>query len=200
MPLTAEQVYNDLNGEEAREILVVRLADLLNSIPEFRRNISITRARMKLSVVVDVHGRTPPKFEVNDNFTISVRNPGEAPLDIEVTHELSAEINSDTTTEKGQPPDQIREEHGLPVMEPRRGPMGMEDIPVVREDGRRYAAFVTQDYGPARFRSGMEGPVVGTIRNTHGGSGVVSPDMSRLTDSSYREDNKIEVPPELMEG
>ncbi len=191
MPLSAEQVYNDLNGSDCKEILLVRFADLLNQVREFQPHLTLPRVRMSLSIHLEVFGRTPPSLDITDDLVIRMRDPGL--IGEELTHtevELDAEINSDTTTPGGQPPDQIREEHGLPIMTPTKGPFGTEDVPVVREDRIKYAAFVTQDYGPMRGRTGAETPVVGgeVISQKNAGAGPeVSPDLSRVKDPGYQD-------------
>lgn len=193
MPLSAEQVYNDLNGSDVKQILLTRFADLINQVGEFQPHLTLPRTRMILSIHLDVWGRTPPTIDITDDLIIRMRDQNQLSLPgIEQTaHDLQAEINSDTTTPTGQPPDQIREEHGLPIMTPQKGPFGIEDVPVVREDRMKYAAFVTQDYGPARSRTGQESPVVGgdviAVKNGGGGRTDVSPDFSRVSNLGYQD-------------
>lgn len=146
MPLAPEMVYNDLNGEEVKEILLTRFADLLNKVPDFQRHLIIPRVKMRLNVQLEVHGRNPPSFTITDDLTIRMRAGETQDLEPEL-FDLTAEVNADSGDPSGQPPDQVREEHGLPVMEPRKGPFGIEDHPVVHEDGIKYARFVTQDRG-----------------------------------------------------
>jgi hypothetical protein len=188
MPLTSEQIYNELSGEDVKEILMVRFADLLNRQPEFQRHLTLPRVKMSLNIQLEVHGRNPPEFAITDEFTVRMKDEGGAvPLpDLE----LSAQINANTDDPTGQAPDQIREEHGLPVMEPRRGPMGtIEDVPVVREERIKYAFNVTQDYGPMRSRQGNEGPIVGAevigSKNGGGGRAEVSPDFTRVRNPNH---------------
>lgn len=185
MPLSAEQIYNDLSGEDVKQVLLTRFADLLSQVGEFQRHLTLPRVRMNLLVHLEVSGRTPPSFDIKDDLVVRMREvpplqPGQEETNVNL--DLEAEINSDTTTPGGQPPDQIREEHGIPVMEPVKGAFGYQDKPVVRE-GVRYASFVEQDYGPARQRTGQEGPIVGgpTIgeKNSHGqGGGPIQPDFA----------------------
>ncbi len=186
MPLPSEQIYNDLTGEECREILIRRFADLLSLNPDLRPNLTLSRVRLTLVVHVEVHGRTPPSFDIVDELTISTsRNLHKPVLDIpgsdhvDSTRTLASEINSDSLDPEGQPPDQIRIEHGLPTVQPTRSPMGfIEDAMTPAPPGEiKYAAWIPQDYGPARSRTGAEGPVVGIPdKNTHAGSdGGVAP-------------------------
>lgn len=194
MPLSAEQVYNDLNGEEVKEILLIRFADLLNAQPEFKRHITLTRVRMMLTVTLDIAGRTPPTLSLDDDLVVRMRD--ESPVagadDYEDTRQLEAAINADTTTTDGQPPDLVREEHGIPVMEPKRTPMGHQDVPVTRGEPK-YAFHVTQDYGPARTRTGAEGPIIGgeaiTTKNA-GGRPDVNVDFGKVRDPNYLDKKK----------
>lgn len=196
MPLSAEQVYNELNGEEVKEILFTRLADLLNRVPEFRRHLTLPRVRMTLSIHLDIVGRNPPTLEYTDDLVVRMRDaeytPGEenSPDYAEpetIAHDLTANVIADTTIENGQPPDLIREEHGLPILEPQRGAFGIEDVPIVRP-GVRYAAFIKQDYGPARGRTGAEGPMVGGEVIAVKGQGkpdVSANPMEKVKDPNY---------------
>lgn len=182
MPLSSEQVYNDLNGSDCKEILLTRFADLLNSVQELSHNITLPRVRMSLSINLEVFGRTPSEFTITDSLTIRAQNVQYTP-ELQITKELEAVINSDVRN-GGQAPDQIREEHGVPIMVPTKGSFGVEDVPTVREDRIKYASFVTQDYGPMRGRTGQEAPLFGEVisqKNTGGGRPDVSPDMSRLS-------------------
>ncbi|HEX6825886.1 MAG TPA: hypothetical protein VF077_06150 [Nitrospiraceae bacterium] len=138
MPLSAEQVYNDLDGEEVKEILIQRFTDLLSQIPDMQRHITMPRVSMKLTVELDVWGRTPNALQIQDEFTIRMKG--------------EASVNSNPLL-GGFPADQIRDQHQLPVMEPVRTPLGIQDQPTVRtpapfkEGGRVYAARVTLDRG-----------------------------------------------------
>lgn len=198
MPLAPEMVYNDLNGEEVKEILLTRFADLLVQVPEFKRHLTLNRVRMKLTVNFEVFGRTPPQFALSDDLIVRTRDETaqnrEFPPFLAGNNEIftqnrsfSAEINSDTS-KGGQPPDQVREEHGIPVQTVQKGPVSMEDAPVVRQEGIKYAFFATQDYGPMRNRTGNEQPILGDVisaKNTHGGRSEVGPDFTQVKDPNY---------------
>jgi hypothetical protein len=140
MPLAAEQVYNDLTGEEAKEILVTRFADLLSQYPYFKRHITLPRVQMTLSVHLDLWGCTPPTTDINDEVVIRTR---EVPAEVEQLSSADAQVEIDS---RNTPPDQVRTEHGMPIMTPTRTPDGIQDVPVVREGGK-YAKFVVQDRG-----------------------------------------------------
>lgn len=168
MPLPSELVYNSLNGEEIKQILCTRFLDVLNQIADFRAFHTFPRVRMEMTIRLEVAGRTPPNFRVNDDVVVRMNPATLPPLsklqeEKELVLEEVVTVNADDM-EDGDPPDQIREDHTLPVMTPRRGSGGfMEDTPVFAKTVGRYnyAAFVEQDYGPARVRNGSEGPVVG---------------------------------------
>jgi hypothetical protein len=187
MPLSAEQVFNELTGEDVKEILMIRFADLLNSVNEFQRHLTLPRVQMSINIHMEVVGRNPPTIDIDDEFVVRMKDQGG--VSASVTHELSAEISTNTDFPNGQPPDQVREEHGLPIMVPKRGPFGIEDVPEVRTERIKYAFNVTQDYGPQRARTGQEAPVVGAevIGNKNGGGGraEVSPDFTRVKSSNY---------------
>ncbi len=182
-------VYNDLDGESVREILLIRCADLLNQVKEFNRHTTLPRVKMKIAISLEIHGCIPPSREIGDELVVRMREQDSLGEVIATT--LSAEIDSDPSSPSGLHPDQIREEHGLPVMEPKKGPFGnIEDSPVVREDRIKYAFNVTQDYGPARFRTGSEGPIVGgevIATKNSGAAPDLPPDRSRLKDPNYRD-------------
>lgn len=172
MPLPSELVYNSLNGEEIKKILCARFIDVLNQIPDFKRFTTFPRVRMEMNIRLEVAGRTPPNFRVADDVVVRMNPSATPPLHPTQTEE---ELEMDTTVnvnaddmDGGDPPDQIREDHTLPIMTPQRGPAGyIEDVPVLskRVGAYSYAAFVEQDYGPARARSGQEGSVVGLLKN-----------------------------------
>lgn len=191
-PLSLESVFNELTGEECREILITRFSDILSRVPEFSRTLTLPRVKMNLTVRLEVEGRTPPAFHINDEVTLLIR-PTSPSLSGPATlhhNELDEEvdISADTLDRSGTAPDQLRVEHGLPVSIPTRTPEGIQDVPTVLE-GQVYfrpelvgrTITVTQDYGPARGRTGGEGinsiPIL-SDRNTHGGT----PDVGMVKD------------------
>jgi len=189
MPLSSEMLYNDLDGESVKEILLIRCADLLNQVKEFNRTTTLPRVKMKLSIHLEIHGCAPPTRDFSDELLVRMRDEG--PIGEVIATDYDVTIDADPTSPAGQHPDQIREEHGLPVMEPRKGAFGnIEDVPVVREDRIKYAFHVTQDYGPVRGRTGNEGPVLGAevIGTKNAGAAPdVLPDRSRLKDPNYKD-------------
>lgn len=178
MPLPSELVYNSLDGEEMKQILCARFLDVLNQIPDLRKFITFPRVKMEMNLRFEVSGRTPPNFRIADEVVVTVNPNALPPLDptqeeMELEAEYQVAINADDMAD-GLPPDQIREEHSLPVPTPQRGRGGaIEDVPVAGTNGR-YASFVTLDYGPARQRTGGEGPL--TIANPN--AQHASPDVS----------------------
>lgn len=170
MPLPSELVYNSLNGDEIKQILCARFADILNQIPDFRRFVTFPRVRMEMNIRLEVQGRTPPNFRIADDVVVRLSPNALPPLhetqeESQEVYEGTAEVNADDMVD-GQPPDEIREDHTLPVPTPTRGRGGaLEDAPTLskRVGKFSYAAFVELDNGPARSRTGDEGMVVKNI-------------------------------------
>lgn len=145
----SELVYNDLNGEEAKHILQSQVSEILSQVPELQRHIALSRVKMHLAVRLEMAGWTPPVRKIEGEVSLASKTEHEG-TSFQMTYPtLEATINSDTLS-GGQPPDQIREEYGLPIMEPQRGPFGHQDVPVIRpvnRGGINYAAYVDQDRG-----------------------------------------------------
>lgn len=175
MPLSREQIYNDLNGSEAKEILMQRFSAQLNTIPWLQRHLTLPRVRMKLSVSFEMYAdqSTPEVQQIVDDFTIRTEadttdsrssNPAPHPhiLAPEPHHfEVEEEIDS---SPNGSPPDQLREEHGISIPTPVKNRLTgvTEDMPDVvnltpgvtieRKRGNspspsKGATIVTQDFG-----------------------------------------------------
>lgn len=168
MALSSEQIYDELDGAEVKEILVTRLREMLNSVPDFQPHLTLPRVHMKLSVHLDIFGRRVPSLDLVNDLTLTTKRPVEQ---MTLAKELVAEdeVSADTGVPvpntpfdgAGQPPDQVREEHGLRTLEPvkdRAGitqqrplrAVGPDDVPSA-PGGRRYAAFRKLE---------REGPVV----------------------------------------
>lgn len=170
MPLSAEQVYDELNGAEVKEILLQRVKDLLDTVPDFQRHLTLPRVRMQLNIHLDIFGRRNPALDLLNDFTISTRGVDESK--IELAKELVAEdtLSADTGIPvpgtpfdgAGAPPDEIRELHQIPTMEPVRDrvtgitqqrpvqPPPVETAPVPKPatpQGRPWAAFHTLERG-----------------------------------------------------
>ena len=150
MPLSSEQVFNHLTGEEVKEILIQRFSDLLDQVTEMDRRFTLPRVQMNISVYLLVWGRNPPEINISNQLTVRVDNPPPAsPSDFTIEGELESNISADTDS-GGFPPDQLRDSHNLPVMTPTRTAEGIQDIPVHRpyvEGGKTYASRVELDRG-----------------------------------------------------
>ena len=71
--LPSTQTYNDLNGEEARDILLDWCRQLLSSQPQLQRHLTLPMARMRLSLHLDVDmfiGGTIPVDSPPEQLTI----------------------------------------------------------------------------------------------------------------------------------
>lgn len=174
MPLSTEQVYDELNGEEIKQILLTRVKDLLDSVPDFQRHLTLPRVIMSLKLHLDIYGRRNSALDLINELELRTKEPDSR---VQLAEQLEVEdvVNADTGAAvpgspfqgEGDPPDQIREEHGIPVREPVRdrtvnahfqrpapGPV-LVDTPVSvpapgLPRGRRYAAFhVLEREGPA---------------------------------------------------
>jgi len=116
--------YNDLNGEEVREILVDWFRQLLSSQPVMQKHLTLPMAKIDLKVTVDVamfHGGTVPVASPPEVMSIlgdvSVQNA----IAAQQPHvELAAVVNA-APIPGGQPPDQIRSQHDLPIARPGYG-------------------------------------------------------------------------------
>lgn len=129
MPLSREQVYNELNGSEAKEILLQRFAAQLNAIPWLQRHITLPRVHMRMSVTFSLYADqpTPELHSVDDDFTIRTDTPVNSsggsssaltshPHILE-PHDYKLEEDIDASP-SGSPPDQIRDEHSIPIPTP----------------------------------------------------------------------------------
>lgn len=106
--------YNDLNGEECLEILHTRFFDWIHTLPELQRRFALTRVKMRIEIALDIWGVDKKKiYHLNapNGFEIlATGDPGEL-----VQQQTSIEIDS-----LNNPPDLIREEHGLEIPEAQR--------------------------------------------------------------------------------
>lgn len=127
----SEATYDDLNGEEVLEILHTRFYNLLHELPELQRRFTVTRAVLRLEIALDIWGATPPKKIYHDKFTINAGLPAvAADFDpAEVHHELTADVDA-----RNNPPDQVREEHGLPLPRAIRNKHGFTETQYVEPD------------------------------------------------------------------
>ena len=177
MALSSEQIYDELNGEEVKQILLTRLRDLLDTVADFQKHLTLPRVRASFKIRLEIYGRRNPTLDLNNDLTLTLRHPVG---DITLSKELEAEdeVNADTGVPvpgtpfdgTGSPPDQVREEHGLHVLEPVKDRAGItQQRPITWElpdqakattpaptppaptpalpGGRRYAAFHTLERG-----------------------------------------------------
>lgn len=172
--LTSEQIYRTLLGSEAKEILLTRLNVILDQIPLLQPHIELSRVRLTLSVeaeIVDVNTGDPngSYFNMEDELTLRATNPS-GPSNPATTHYDQAVVDSTT-----QAPDQIREEHGLPVTEIRRTPIGIQEEQVTRTEGVVFARTATIDRGRVTVKTpdGQVGQTsVDKLKNTGHASDV----------------------------
>ena len=185
MALPKTLVYNDLTGEEVKHVLTERFISLLNDVPYLQRHITLPRVRMTLEVHLDcwAEQKHPERKTISD--ALEVRSE-RAVVEIDTIAEAidtSAVIDA---SPKGEPPDKIRETYGLGVPTPIRGQIATEDFVEGRrirmdngaivdrtgqvEDARPNATVVTQDFGPARERTGRD--TAPKLANQHRGGDV----------------------------
>lgn len=188
MPLSREQVYNELNGEEIKEILIKRFAALLDDVPYLKRTITLARVRMVTKVDLHICADQDPHetfTPLDDDFMVrTVQAQNRLPMQFETR--LSTSDIVDASPKTGKPPDQIRDEHLLPTTEPVRGTGGyIEDrvvparlpaeppgppvhLPITR-DGKN--TTYVQDNGPMRERTQYSVPELLAKNAVHEGVG-----------------------------
>ena len=122
--LPSQLTYNDLNGAEATEVLVDWFRQLLQSQPLFQPHLTIPMAKMTLDIGlgIEMHiGGTVPTPSAPEqlfiNGTVSLDNRTDT---LSSSTRLSTVVNA-APTPGGVPPDQIREQHNLPVPRPAYG-------------------------------------------------------------------------------
>lgn len=178
MALAREQKFDHLDGEEAKEILEQRFHQLLHQVPWLQRHLTLPYVRMILDVRFEFNyggpnQTSPPEIKtINDECVLiseSTPAPSRTPIAgpantrPRLFDEAGNLVPPSQFTEKvdargltGSEPDRVREEHGLPMPEPTRGPVCTEDpnpaLEVrrgfVREMGRPGTMAII-DKGPA---------------------------------------------------
>ena len=157
--LPAQLTYNDLNGQEAVDILCDWFAQLLRSQPAFQPHLTLPMAKFTLAVTLDVDmyiggsvpvESPPERLTATGNVALSnavAGGPQMGPLAVQAgqpQHQaavLQTVVNA-APIPGGVPPDQLREQHGLPVPRPGFGPrdtgshLFLADIPDVTEPSR----------------------------------------------------------------
>lgn len=166
MPQPAMLTFNELNGEEVREILENRCRDTFDRIPQFQRHMTLPRVRITLNVKLEVWADQPNPETINigDSLTVVVDRPPEI--------YRAQSVDTAAPIPGGHPPDQIREQHGLPTSRPSRGaqnigaqfsiadepiesPVVTEPAPGVRITREAGGTVVELDQGPAGLQHGM---------------------------------------------
>lgn len=158
--------YNDLNGAEAKEILMDWFKQLLDSRPELQRHLTLPNADITLNVNIGVDmyiGGTVPVESAPDHLDmngsvvlvntrrdatvdggsgVTAERRGAQPASQHKQIDLSTRVNA-APIPGGSPPDQIREQHDLPISRPAYGPretgshLFLADIPDDSETGGR---------------------------------------------------------------
>ena len=156
--LPASLTYNDLNGDEAVEILTDWFRQLLKGHYLMQPHLTLPMAVLDLKVQVGVDmyvGGSVPVAATPDHIDITggVRLTNEIPSGSGATasndrkvvvashteHDFAATVNA-APVPGGLPPDQVREQHGLPVPRPGYGSrdtgshLFLADIPNVDAD------------------------------------------------------------------
>jgi hypothetical protein len=122
--LPSNLTYNDLNGEEVRQILTDWFQQLLAAQPNLQRHLTLPNAKIGLEVAITVDmyiGGSVPVASDPEQLLIRggvelTNNVNAAPA----TQTFSTTINA-APIPGGNPPDQLREQHGLPTPTPGYG-------------------------------------------------------------------------------
>jgi hypothetical protein len=117
MPLPSSLTFNELNGEEVKQVLENRCVQILDGVPYFQTHITLPRVRITLNVKLEIWADQPhpDTVSIGDKFTVIVER-----LPAEVIEAES--VDTAAPVPGGHPPDKIREMHGLPISQPARGP------------------------------------------------------------------------------
>jgi hypothetical protein len=181
--LPSQLTYNDLNGSEAKEILVDWFRQLLDQQSILQPHLTLPMAKITLDIgiAVDMYvGGTVPIASPPDHLDMtgavtlsndvgggasgasgaSMRATGRDSVPEHRESRVSTVVNA-APVPGGRPPDQIREQHGLPVPRPGYGD---------RETGRHL--FLGDVEAPVEpYKKDMEPPAAST---TGGRQGIVA--------------------------
>jgi hypothetical protein len=173
MSLPTGVTFNELDGEEAKAVLIKRFTDRLAEVPYLQRHITLPRVKMSMLVRLELYADqpTPEVHEISDEYNLIV---------------LSDVVNV-SPSPGGHPPDQVRDEHNLPIHSPVRLPKlpfhADADVlagrVVENEAGLkidrtgnaeiRGSTFVTMDQGPAGLSRGGSRERMGVFKNENRG-------------------------------
>lgn len=140
MKLASQLTYNDLNGDEAVEVLCDWFHQLLKSDPLMQPHLTLPMAKITLNIGVQIDmyvGGTvpvvsaPDRRDITGAVTLSNDLSGGAQpvmsatgVDRRMEHresKLTTVVNA-APLPGGEPPDKIREKHDLPIPRPSYGP------------------------------------------------------------------------------
>jgi hypothetical protein len=131
MRLPSNLTYNDLNGLETREILSNWFMQFLASQPALQAHLTLPNARINLEVAINVElfvGGTvpiespPEQLLMRGNVGIVNSSLHDAPPDPQFKFPASMQTTINVApVAGGNPPDQVREQHGLPIPTPGYG-------------------------------------------------------------------------------
>jgi hypothetical protein len=171
--------YNDLNGREATEILVDWFRQLLRGHYLLQPHLTLPMAVFDLQVHIGVDmyvggsvpvQSRPDHIDINGSTSITNNIPDASRDTVTRTeHDFAATVNA-APVPGGLPPDQVREQHGLPVPRPGYGSrdtgshLFLADIPdvdadVAAEAKRVFTAAPAQDSTGGRRGDVAEGYV-----------------------------------------
>lgn len=175
MPLPSRLTFNELNGEEGKAVLTKRFADLLNTVPYLQRHITLPRVKMSLEVHLDLYAdqQYSERHDISDELTIDTELAVATPPPLFKSFDLRSVVDASPT---GKPPDQVRDEHGIPIARPVRGPIATEDrtflepvetapgFVIDRTQREQRGTFVKIDQG----RAGLDDPTARDPRRDGG--------------------------------
>ena len=166
MPLPSRLVYNDLNGAEVKHVLAERFIALLDKVPYLQKHITLPRVKMSLTIQLDTWADqpTPERQTIQDDVDIMDEHDTSTRA-LSESNSVLLEDFVNASPRGGTSPDQIRDEHGLFIPTPTRGPLAVEDqtvegVRMIMPSGavvdrtgnapeRKNATVVIQDFGVA---------------------------------------------------
>jgi hypothetical protein len=185
MPRPNTLVYNDLTGDEIKHILQERFAALLNDVPYLQKHITIPRVKMILHVELQSWADQTQNESQFIQDTVEIRD--ETAILAKPPTSILVANDSVDASRKGDPPDKIREDHGLGIPTPKRGPVATEDT----VEGRR----VAMPDGATVDRTGkVKGHLPGTVVEQDFGPGRLGRNYQPFGNSTTRDGAPVERP------